>query len=164
MIDAKAEEAAYVEGARWAWILMLQQCLINLGESERPKYAWVLERQRAISALRKLCSEHGDNEWPDDLDLEDVITKHLHIGSPDIPAGYQFWRIDAFLQKNHIDICRWEFDKDLEEKITFFNFYSPKIVMYCFAKNKTHAKKIFSKKKADLILSGEWDKLCLGKI
>lgn len=97
------------------------------------------------------------------------VENHMEIitidDMPDIPAGYQFWRIDAFLQKNNIDICRWEFDKDLEEKITFFNFnHSPKITMYCFAKNKTHAEKIFSKKKADLILSGEWDKLCLGKM
>lgn len=35
------------------------------------------ELERVRAALREVCEEHGDNEWSDDLDLEDVIRKHL---------------------------------------------------------------------------------------
>lgn len=35
------------------------------------------ERDAAISALRGLCSDYGDNDWPDSLNLYDIIEKHL---------------------------------------------------------------------------------------
>ena len=40
------------------------------------------ERLEAVAALRRICSEHGDNDWSDDLNLSDVIEKHLarHLG------------------------------------------------------------------------------------
>lgn len=37
----------------------------------------ISERQAAIQALRELCEDHGDNDWPDDLHLADIINKHL---------------------------------------------------------------------------------------
>ena len=38
------------------------------------------ERAETVSILRALCSEHGDNNWDDDLHLVDVISKHLDSG------------------------------------------------------------------------------------
>lgn len=36
-----------------------------------------LEREQTISALRELCAVFGDNDWPEDLNLADVVEKHL---------------------------------------------------------------------------------------
>jgi len=35
------------------------------------------ERRDVINALRQLCADFGDNDWPDNLHLGDVIEKHL---------------------------------------------------------------------------------------
>lgn len=35
------------------------------------------ERDETIAMLRHVCEEHGDNDWPDNLHLADVIEKHL---------------------------------------------------------------------------------------
>jgi predicted secreted protein len=35
------------------------------------------ERLEAVAALRALCARHGDNDWSDNLNLSDVIEKHL---------------------------------------------------------------------------------------
>ena len=37
----------------------------------------VAERQEVVAILRRLCAEPGDNDWPDNLHLSDVIEKHL---------------------------------------------------------------------------------------
>jgi hypothetical protein len=46
-----------------------------------------LEREKTISALRELCAAFGDNDWPNDLHLADVIEKHLgkhlHVAVPE---------------------------------------------------------------------------------
>ena len=34
---------------------------------------------KAISALRTLCTTHGDNKWDNDLRLSDIIYKHLGV-------------------------------------------------------------------------------------
>lgn len=72
-------EDDYVRGERMAWSLMLQQCLMHLGyKSEEGSMAgWILEREAAIRALRDVCERHGDNDWPEDLHLGDIIEKHL---------------------------------------------------------------------------------------
>lgn len=44
---------------------------------EEKQAAWILEREEAIAILRKVCAAYGDNDWPDDLSLGDVITRHL---------------------------------------------------------------------------------------
>ena len=75
--DDNEYERGYVEGKRRAWMSLLQECLRNLGEEENKEYEWVLERQEAVARLRGLCAEFGDNDWPDDLHLADVIEKHL---------------------------------------------------------------------------------------
>lgn len=35
------------------------------------------ERQQAVAKLREICGEFGDNAWPDELHLADVVEKHL---------------------------------------------------------------------------------------
>jgi len=44
-------------------------------ESER----WIDERDSVVKLLRTVCAEHGDNDWPDNLHLYDVIEKHLFL-------------------------------------------------------------------------------------
>lgn len=51
--------------------LILREAVI--GDTER----WRLERNAAVAILREVCEAHGDNDWPDDLHLRDVIDKHL---------------------------------------------------------------------------------------
>lgn len=72
-------EEDYIRGSKTAWAFMLQRCVRELGyESTEAKHAaWILEREAAVSMLRQVCAEHGDNDWPDDLHLADVIEKHL---------------------------------------------------------------------------------------
>lgn len=76
---SEQEERAYDSGSRMAWGLMLGECLKNLGydNPEAMKAGWVSEREAAISILRALCSEFGDNDWENDLHLADIIEKHL---------------------------------------------------------------------------------------
>jgi hypothetical protein len=74
-----SEESAYIEGSRRAFIDMLQLCLQHLGVHDpvAGQHRWILERQEAISTLRQMCADYGDNDWPDDLHLADVLEKHL---------------------------------------------------------------------------------------
>ncbi len=83
----ESEKLAYIQGKRMAWAAMLDECIKNLGyDSDESKRAgWIVEREQAIIALRRLCAEHGDNDWPDNLDLADILEKHLeaHLAEPD---------------------------------------------------------------------------------
>lgn len=36
-----------------------------------------LELDETRAMLRRVCEDYGDNDWPDDLYLPDVIEKHL---------------------------------------------------------------------------------------
>lgn len=73
------DETAYEEGRRTAWRRILAECLRQLGYSggDRQMVQLVLEREEAIAMLRDLCREFGDNEWTEDLNLADIIDKHL---------------------------------------------------------------------------------------
>ena len=73
------EESFYEQGLRAAWAAMLRQCVQQLGykSDEVSKSAWILEREAAVAMLRVVCDQHGDNDWPEDLHLADVIEKHL---------------------------------------------------------------------------------------
>ncbi len=77
-------EQDYELGSRRAWLFMLAECLRNLGyeSSEAKAAAWVKERAEIVQVLRRVCEEYGDNEWPEHLNLSDVIEKHLwrHLG------------------------------------------------------------------------------------
>lgn len=73
------EKRAYIEGRRSAWASLLRQCTGNLGydDPEAQKVGWIIEREEAIVALRKLCDSFGDNDWTDTLHLSYIIEKHL---------------------------------------------------------------------------------------
>lgn len=76
--DRKRRISLHTSG-RAAWSRMLQECVRELGydDPEAQKTRWILERGAAIAQLRDLCGRFGDNEWPDNLHLADVIEKHL---------------------------------------------------------------------------------------
>lgn len=82
------EEAAYIQGARAAWRRILAEALRGLGGYSDPgdftRERLIAEREEAISALRSLCREFGDNDWDEKLSLADVIEKHLgrHLHAP----------------------------------------------------------------------------------
>ena len=73
------EERKWLEGNRAAWVKMLAKCVSELGYDD-PRAAssrWLLEREGAVAALRRVCEEYGDNEWDENLNLADVVEKHL---------------------------------------------------------------------------------------
>lgn len=80
------DEEAYSRGSQMAWRLMLGECLRQLGLDG-------MSRERALAliadtrlALRSLCAEYGDNDWPDDLHPTDVIDNHLRPHLEDFHA------------------------------------------------------------------------------
>jgi len=68
------EQEAYAKGEKAVWLRMLREAAGHLSLSEQP---FSTERADVVALLRALCSEYGDNDWPDDLHLSDVIEKHL---------------------------------------------------------------------------------------
>lgn len=82
-----SEETAYLQGQRAAWLSVLRKALHELGydDAKVKAYGWIVEREEAVQKLRELCREHGDNEWPDDLYLADIIENHLadYLDTPD---------------------------------------------------------------------------------
>lgn len=77
--EQDARDEMWERGNRAAWVGMLEHCVRHLGydSTEASKIAWISERERAVGMLRQICEAHGDNDWPDDLHLADVIEKHL---------------------------------------------------------------------------------------
>lgn len=72
------EEQAYLLGKKNAWLDIINEALLNLTDDPAAMAAqWASERFAAVAALRAICASHGDNEWPDNLHLADVIEKHL---------------------------------------------------------------------------------------
>lgn len=82
---ADENEQAYVNGGNAAWLHILREALKHLGTEGFSKERLIAEREEAILVLRRLCGDHGDNEWDDDLHLADIIDKHLgrHLPSSD---------------------------------------------------------------------------------
>lgn len=75
------EERAYRKGNRSAWSAILRECLRNLDYS-KPQDTnnvakWIIEREATIHELRSLCEDFGDNDWDEDLNLADVVRRHL---------------------------------------------------------------------------------------
>lgn len=72
---------------RSVWLELLNLALRGLGSmstvGETPVDLQLrIGRQEAmraefIAALRKVCEDHGDNDWPDELHPADIINKHL---------------------------------------------------------------------------------------
>ena len=73
-------DTAYEDGRRTAWRRVLAECLGELGyllKEERQIAQLVKEREETIAILRYLCRDFGDNEWNEELNLADIIEKHL---------------------------------------------------------------------------------------
>jgi hypothetical protein len=79
MTNDERIEQAYIDGSHRAWLSMLDECIRQLHGSEPLTAATLLaERVEAIATLRRVCNEFGiDTDWPDDLNLSDIIDKHL---------------------------------------------------------------------------------------
>lgn len=78
--DQLAREVSYLLGRKRTLIELLHYVMRELRaqEVEIPMGAkWALERHEAIATLRRICADHGDNNWSDNLHLSDVIEKHL---------------------------------------------------------------------------------------
>lgn len=56
---------------------MTSEVILAIEAWRLPREISVSERQETIKSLRGLCKDFGDNDWPDDLHLADVIEKHL---------------------------------------------------------------------------------------
>lgn len=78
-MSGEDKEQAWLTGNRAAWRSMLGECLKHLGYNtdEAQRVSWITEREDIIAMLRQICEEHGDNDWPNNLHLGDVIEKHL---------------------------------------------------------------------------------------
>lgn len=72
------EEKSYQDGYKAALLDQLHSIYRGLAiYQDVTKEELITEREQAIAALRDLCEAYGDNEWPDNLHLYDIITKHL---------------------------------------------------------------------------------------
>jgi hypothetical protein len=80
------QERYFIAGNRHAWEAMLAVCLRQLRPGVDDPVArearWILERSEAIEWLRRLCDQIGDNDWPSELSLGDVIEKHIRWPQP----------------------------------------------------------------------------------
>jgi protein-disulfide isomerase-like protein with CxxC motif len=76
------EEKAYIEGRNAARRSMMLECARDLGvfagKDPLIKLAHLVDEQARVKyQLRQLCERLGCNDWPDDLDLADVVEKYL---------------------------------------------------------------------------------------
>jgi len=71
------DEQSYINGSRAAYTAMLRECLRQLNYDTVKNPSWILEREAAITQLRDLCEQFGDNDWDESLNLADIIEKHL---------------------------------------------------------------------------------------
>jgi hypothetical protein len=70
-------EQDYMRGNKAAYSNVISFCRKVLNPEERTATSLLIEREEAITALRDICEEFGDNNWPDTLHLADIIEKHL---------------------------------------------------------------------------------------
>lgn len=73
----ESEEAAYIRGRKSVLREQLSSALRELDADGLEREYLIKERLETVAALRRLCDSHGDNDWPDNLHLTDVIDKHL---------------------------------------------------------------------------------------
>ncbi len=86
MTTQEEQERIYLDGAKGAWLSVLQQALGHLAGRLAPFLpddlkgdlaCAVAERAEIVATLRRVCRHFGDNDWSDRLNLADVIEKHL---------------------------------------------------------------------------------------
>lgn len=86
------EESAYIQGERAALTRIMKTCAVELIGTDDPLAKvghLVAEREAALAVLRRLCGEHGDLDWSEDMHLADIIEKHLgrYLFEEDAPAA-----------------------------------------------------------------------------
>lgn len=79
-MDDEERDEIWMQGNRTAWRGLLYKACSELGyvDPHALKASWILERESAIAMLRQVCDQLGDNDWPNDLDLSDIIEKHVY--------------------------------------------------------------------------------------
>ncbi|XXX79151.1 hypothetical protein WMF30_10295 [Sorangium sp. So ce134] len=82
---ADDREQAVTEGHRLALTGVMMHCARELGREDPMARLAVLEQERAhaVATLRRVCRDHGDNDWSDSLNLSDIIEKHLERHLPE---------------------------------------------------------------------------------
>lgn len=77
--NTSASEQMYIRGRRAAMVSVLAHVLRDLGyeDTEATRAKWVIEREQTVVALRDVCRDFGDNDWSPELNLADVVEKHL---------------------------------------------------------------------------------------
>lgn len=77
----------WLAGYKAARRRMIEESARWLDDDDPLKQAsdWIAERADVIVKLRELCAAFGDNDWPDELHLGDVLEKHLfpHLDWPE---------------------------------------------------------------------------------
>lgn len=81
-MSADDYERGYEDGPRTANLIALRTLLRAIGhdanEPDGVKLArLVVVYEETRLKLRDVCAVFGDNDWPDDLHLGDVVDKHL---------------------------------------------------------------------------------------
>lgn len=71
------EEAAYILGQKSLARELLSLALKELNGEDLTLEGLIAERVDAIATLRRVCRDLGDNDWPDNLHLSDIMEKHL---------------------------------------------------------------------------------------
>jgi hypothetical protein len=61
------------------------------------------ERAEAVAFLRRICELYGDNEWPDDLPLAEILEHHLAD-----PLAESMARVRRQMERLHADLRRAE--------------------------------------------------------
>lgn len=70
---------SFLDGYNSALRRIVSDVVRRLGHDDpaAEKARWIVERGNVLAALREICHDFGDNDWPDSLSLADVIEKHL---------------------------------------------------------------------------------------
>jgi hypothetical protein len=91
--EDEKNERHYINGRnaalRHTMLHLAHQLGIFSGDDPLVKIAYLYdENQRVRLALRDICEKLGCNDWPDNLDLGDVMEKHLE---PALREAFEDW-------------------------------------------------------------------------
>lgn len=70
-------ERGHQQGETSAWTEIALIAINKLHVDDKAYAGLVVWKSQTIAALRRLCDEFGDNEWPDTLHPADVLKNHL---------------------------------------------------------------------------------------
>lgn len=77
VVRAELESLRISERAVYQRLLRLALEGLGMDSPEFETARLASERSRLVTTLREICAEFGDNDWPENLDLSDVLEKHL---------------------------------------------------------------------------------------